>query len=107
MGTGRGQKRGRGFKHLRDHYSVHAREMAKLLQHQHLSLSEINELLSAPNLQDLSRQSNRDDPESRCQRGVIRLEIKMPGSEVLEVEVNSSATIQDINSTLPASFPQH
>ena len=30
VGTGRGQKRGRGFKHLRDLYSVRAREMAKL-----------------------------------------------------------------------------
>ena len=39
VGTGRGQKRGRGFKYLREHYSVHAREMAKVLQHQPLSLS--------------------------------------------------------------------
>ena len=53
VGTRRGQKRSRGFKHLRDHYAVQVRDIEKLLfQNQELSQSEINELLSAPNLHE-------------------------------------------------------
>ena len=53
VGTRGGQKRSRGFKHLRDHYAVRVRDIEKLLfQNQELSQAEINELLSAPNLQE-------------------------------------------------------
>ena len=90
---------------MRDHYSVRAREMAKLFQNQELSLSEINELLSAPAPQEGSCQCDHADPETRSPRGIIRLDIEMPGSEELELEVNSSATIQDIKLHVAGKIP--
>ena len=106
MGTGRGQKRSRGFKHLRDHYAVQVRDIVKLLfQNQGLSRSEINKSLPAPDLQEGSCQSDHDNPGTESPQGVIRLDIEMPGSEVLELEVNSSATIQDIKLYIAGKLP--
>ena len=106
VGTGRGQKRSRGFKHLRDHHSVQVSNIRKLLlQNQELNKSEPNVLLSAPNLQEGCGQSDNDDPGTANPQGVIRLEIEMPGSEVLEVEVNSSAIIQDVKLHVAGKLP--
>ena len=79
--------------------------MAKLFQNQQLSLSVINELLSAPAPPERSCQCDNDNPGPANPQGVIRLDIKMPGSEVLELEVNSSATIQDIKLHVAGKLP--
>lgn len=106
VGTGRGQRRSRGLKHLRDHHAVRAEDLVKFLfQNQGLSQSEIKGPLPAPVLQEGSCQSNNDDPGTERLQGVIRLKIEMPGSEVLELEVNSSSTIQDIKLHVAGKLP--
>ena len=76
-----------------------------MFQNQELSLSELNELLSAPDLQEGSCQSDHDNPGTESPQGVIQLDIEMPGSEVLELEVNSSVTIQDIKLYIAGKLP--
>ena len=106
VGTGRGQKRSRGLKHLRGHHSVRVRDIRKLLlQYQELSKSDPNVPLPAPDLQEGSCQSEHDDPGTESPQGVIRLDIEMPGSEMLELEVDSSATIQDIKLHVAGKLP--
>ena len=91
---------------MRDHHSVQVNDIRKLLlQNQELNKSEPNVLLSAPNLQEGCGQSDNDDPGTANPQGVIRLDIKMPGSEVLKLEVNSSATIQDIKLHVAGKLP--
>ena len=105
-GTGRGQRRSRSLKYLHDHPLVRVRDIKRLLsQNQELIQSEMNVLLSAPNLQEGSWQSDHNNPRTDSPQGVIRLDIKMPGSEVLELEVNSSATIQDIKLHVAGKLP--
>ena len=63
VGTGRGQRRSRGLKHLHDHHTVRVEDLIKFLfQNQGLSQSEIKGPLPAPDLQEGSCQSDHDDP---------------------------------------------
>ena len=66
---------------------VRVRAIEKLLfQDQELSQLEIDEMLSAPDFKEGSRQSHHDNLGTKSPQGVIQVDIEMPGSEVLELK---------------------